>query len=138
MVSRCNKENHINYKDYGGRGIKVCNEWLEYENFENDMYESYFYYEYDNKCKPTLDRIDNNKGYSKDNCRWTNMKEQANNRRRSPKERLFEIDGEVKNISQWEKCLGFKKGTLKARIYKYGWSFEKAIKQSVDSSRYNR
>lgn len=142
MINRCTKENHINYEDYGGRGITVCEKWLKYENFEEDMYESYVYYGYDNgeesKDKATLDRIDNNKGYSKENCRWVTMKAQANNRRRSVKERLFQIDGEVKNLTEWEKHFCFKNGTLKARIYRYGWSFEKAIKQPVDSSRYKR
>lgn len=73
MKDRCNNKNNINYRHYGGRRITVCKRWNKFENFLKDMGE-----------KPeglTLDRIDNNKGYYKDNCRWTNWKQQNNNRR---------------------------------------------------------
>lgn len=86
MINRCLNKNHPNYKDYGGRGITVCNEWFEYENFENDMYENYGYiielFNIDDRnIECTLDRTDNSGGYHKENCRWVNMKVQQNNRR---------------------------------------------------------
>lgn len=75
MMARCNNKNNPKYMYYGLRGIKVCNEWLDINNFIEDM--SYNYQDY-----LTLDRIDVNKDYSKDNCRWVNRAIQTRNTRK--------------------------------------------------------
>lgn len=75
MVERCNKINSFNYHKYGARGIKVCDSWLNMDNFVNDMFPSY-------QEGLTLDRINNDLGYSKDNCRWTTIQIQNRNTRK--------------------------------------------------------
>lgn len=74
MMQRCFDKNHKFYACYGGRGISVCDEWLDVSNFIEDMYPSF-------KEGLTLDRIDNNKGYYKDNCRWATQEIQSRNTR---------------------------------------------------------
>lgn len=75
MVARCTNPKNADYKDYGARGITVCEEWLSYDNF----YEWALVSGYADNL--TLDREDNSKGYSPDNCRWVTMKTQSRNRR---------------------------------------------------------
>jgi hypothetical protein len=74
MLTRCRNPNEKTYKDYGGRGITVCERWQKFENFYSDMQPTY-------KEGLTLDRKDNSKGYCVDNCRWASPAEQAKNRR---------------------------------------------------------
>lgn len=73
IKSRCLNENNERYNDYGGRGITICDEWLQFENFYNDMGNA-------PTPKHQIDRIDNNKGYSKENCRWVTASQNMANR----------------------------------------------------------
>jgi hypothetical protein len=120
MKNRCLNPNNKRFKDYGGRGITVCVEWRHsFKTFYKDMGNRP-----ENK---TLDRIDNNKGYSKENCRWATNKEQSSNMRSN---HFLEYNGETKTVSEWARLYGFKEGVLSSRIYR-GWSIERAITQPV-------
>lgn len=90
MICRCTKKNEQGYSNYGGRGIKICDKWMKMDGFFDDMGE-----------RPdgmSLDRIDNNKGYFKENCRWATQKQQHRNKRSN---RIITIDGESKCIAEW-------------------------------------
>lgn len=105
MIQRCHNSNCKDYKNWGGRGIKVCNEWREFENFYADMGEA--------PEGRSIDRIDNDKGYSKSNCRWATWKEQLRNRRNV---RMLSIDGMTKPVVQWAEELGFNRQATVRRI----------------------
>ncbi len=120
MRQRCQNPNNPAYKDYGGRGLAVCGEWEDFTAFLRDMGE----------CPEgmTIDRIDNDKGYNRENCRWTDMKTQQRNRRDN---RIIEHDGERKTLAEWAESAGMKTATLWARLETHGWSFAKAISTPV-------
>jgi hypothetical protein len=130
MKVRCYNENHIHYKDYGGRGITVCERWL-------DKKQGFFNFMADMGDKPTpnhtLDRIENDKGYGPDNCRWATQEEQCNNTRVNV---WIEYNGERRTIAQWTRHLGFKRPTLKARLRK-GWPIEKALTTPLRGQKIN-
>ena len=115
MKRRCLNKNYKKFKDYGGRGITVCDEWLEFINFYNDMG--------DIPDKKTLDRIDNNGNYCKENCRWTTWIEQANNRRNN---RFLTYKGKTQTISQWARELNTNHNVISRRL-KRGWSIRKTL-----------
>lgn len=121
MKTRCNNENEKIYKRYGALGVTVCEEWKRFEPF----YEWAMNNGYTDRL--TLDRKDNDKGYSPDNCRWVTMKEQENNRRNN---RLLTYNGETKTISQWANDTGIKYTTLYRRITN-GWTAESALTTPV-------
>lgn len=104
LIHRCACETSPSWKNYGGRGITVCNRWLKFENFFEDM-----------GLRPegmTLDRKDNSKGYGPDNCRWATVKEQQNNRRSNV---YLTLEGEVKTLKQWATHFRVKYAVVKAR-----------------------
>lgn len=117
MRQRCNNANHKQYADYGGRGITICDEWADFETFyqwalANGYTESL-----------SIDRIDNNKGYCPDNCRWADDSTQANNKRNN---RIITFNGETKPLGQWAIALGIDINILRTRLYK-GWSVDRAL-----------
>jgi len=120
MVQRCNNPNHKRYKDYGGRGIKICKRWLKFENFLEDMKE----------CPPklSLDRINNNLGYYKENCRWTTSKENNRNKRNNI---YLTFNNKTKLLIQFAEEYSTPHDTLYHRIYTCKWSIERALTTPV-------
>lgn len=109
MMSRCYREKDASYKFYGGRGIKVCDEWHDIQNFEKWVEDNPF------SKDMTLDRIDTNADYSPNNCRWATKKEQANNRRNTIR---IEHNGEAHSLTEWAKIIGISESTLKSRYFR--------------------
>lgn len=117
MIDRCYNEKNQHYSRYGGRGILICDEWKEsFEAFYADM-----------GSRPSdehsIDREDNDKGYSKDNCRWTTQDVQTRNRENNV---YYELNGERKLLGDWCRDLNLNIVAVTNRIYR-GWSFEEAI-----------
>lgn len=121
MKERCLNPNCKSYKNYGARGITICEDWLEFENFNQWAINNGY------KKGLTIDRIDNNGDYKPSNCRWVNRKKQNNNRRDNV---ILEFNGKKKTLAQWAEELNINYSTLHSRIYT-GWSVEKALTQPV-------
>ena len=120
MMTRCYNTKVKSYKDYGARGIKVCERWHTFENFFEDV-----------GVFPdglTLDRVDNSGDYTPDNWRFATQEEQKNNKRSNA---WYEYKGENRTVAQWSRLLGIKQGTLLSRLKKPGWSIERALTTPV-------
>lgn len=130
MKKRCESPSLVSYKYYGGRGISVCDEWKkDFTTFRNWAYENGY------MEGLSLDRVDNNGNYEPSNCRWATMKEQANNQNHTLK---IEYKGQTKTLTEWAEFLEIKWHTLYHRIYRKGWSVERAFSEKVSLDRYHR
>lgn len=119
MRARCDQPNRSEYKYYGARGISYCEGWDSFDTFLADMGER------PKGC--TLDRIDNNQGYSKDNCRWATPMQQSQNTRQV---RNITFNGETHCIREWARRIGIWENALRERI-KRGWPIEKALEKAI-------
>lgn len=125
MKSRCYNQNNHYYKNYGGRGIKICDRWLEsFWNFAEDMIER-------PSKEHQLERIDNDGDYSPENCRWATRREQGLNKRSN---RLITYQGITKTLSEWSLSTGIHRATLADRIDKLGWSIEDVMTKPARST----
>lgn len=123
MLRRCYYVKTQNYKYYGGRGIKVCDEWRKDFKAFHDWAMANGYDENAEFGKCTIDRIDNNGNYCPENCRWISIKEQCQNRTNTV---YFAYNGETLTRQEWAKKLGIKEATIKRRMYD-GWSIEETL-----------
>jgi len=117
MKTRCNNTNEACYERYGGRGIKVCQSWSDFDKFYQDMYDTYAH-------GLQLDRIDNNGNYEPDNCRWVTPKENSRNTRNN---RYITYKGMTKCVNEWAEYLGVKRSTFSQRFYVYKWPLDRLI-----------
>ena len=115
MLQRCTNKNFKQWDDYGGRGITVCDEWMDFSNFLRDM------------SQPpkgfTIDRIDNNSGYNKDNCEGVSRIDQQPNRRNSHR---ITFNGQTKPMIEWAEILGLHIGSVHSRLQR-GWTELEAL-----------
>lgn len=123
MKQRCLCETNCNYRDYGGRGITVCDEW------KDDFY-AFYRWSIANGYSDnlTLDRKDNDGNYTPENCRWVTQKKQSNNRRTNL---YLEYNGETHTAAEWGDKLGAKRNCIVSERIKNGWSIEKAVTTPV-------
>ena len=115
MRQRCDNPNNQAYHRYGGRGITVCERWQTFSNFVEDM-----------GPRPPglqLDRIDNDKGYSPDNCRWATPMENSHN---TATNRRLTLDGVTKTLAEWGRDTGLSQPVITHRL-KAGWQLDKAL-----------
>lgn len=134
MRSRCRDDYHKSYASYGGRGIKVCDEWAnDFQAFAEWAYAN----GYDKDAsymKCTLDRIDPEGNYEPSNCRWADMKTQCRNRRNNT---TLTYKGETKCVAEWSEERHIPFDTITRRL-KLGWSVEDALTKPVKKQKNNR
>lgn len=124
MRSRCRNSKTPAYKWYGAKGVRVCKEWDEsYLAFKKWAYAN----GYDDTAPMhhcSIDRIDVNGDYCPENCRWADVKTQAENKTTV---RMIEYNGEKHSIAEWARIYGVHRDTLRWRLNKLGWPIEKAL-----------
>lgn len=119
MIARCCDVGNKRYKDYGGRGITVCERWMNIENFCEDM-----------GARPlgkSLDRIDNCRGYYPENCKWSTRSEQQRNRRTN---HLITWNEKTQCVGAWAEEIGTTFTNLNTRLMR-GWSVERALTEPI-------
>jgi len=129
MRKRCLQKNQDRFKDYGGRGITICDRWLGENGFENFMA--------DMGLRPSgthsIDRFpDKNGNYESDNCRWATVAEQNNNRRKPYNSLYMTAFGQTLSVADWARTKyaiksGVPRQLLRSRVVKYGWTVEEAL-----------
>lgn len=123
MKQRCTNPKHRGYKNYGGRGIAVCDRWVtSFEDFLSDMGER-------TSSEHSIERIDNDGPYSPENCRWATQKEQCNNQRKT---KLVTFGEDTLCLLDWSKQTGIPYGTLNHRLYRLGLPPEEALNPRLE------
>ena len=133
MKGRCENETNPAYYNYGGRDIRVCNDWHNFAVFRewaiNNGYDKAAQH---GEC--TLDRINNNGDYEPSNCRWIAMSEQANNKRTN---RLVEFQNETKTVAEWSKIIGIEENLVVQRLNR-GWTSNAALLTPINKLKTKR
>lgn len=118
MIDRCNNPEHKSFYRYGGRGITVCDRWSQFDHFVKDMGPR--------PPRYSIERIDNDKGYSPDNCRWASSREQAQNRGGETPTVVVVLDGSKMSLSDACQIAGIERSRVYKRIAA-GWTADQAF-----------
>ncbi len=118
MIDRCENENNKKYKNYGARGIKVCEDWHDVRKFAEWAFSNGY------KDDLTIERLDNNLDYESSNCVWADRYVQNNHTSRN---HMITYQGKTQTMAQWSKETGLPYSTIKSRLNKHGWSVERAL-----------
>lgn len=132
MKGRCYRKTDHNYRNYGNRGIEICDEWKDKDNGFKNFYNWAIKNGY--KKGLSIDRIDNNGNYSPENCRWADMKTQNNNQRSTVR---IKYNGIEKTLEEWSKIVKIPKRTIYKRIKEQNWDIESAFNKPVQD-KFNR
>ena len=132
MKARCNNPNIKEYQFYGGRGIRVCDEWVKDFSAFASWSKKSGYKPDAPRGECTIDRIDTNGNYSPDNCRWITQQEQGRNTRAC---RYISYGGETLTLSEWSRRLGMRDGAVSRRLRR-GWTEIDAVTIPPDYSRH--
>ena len=125
LKQRCLNSKHIAFSRYGGRGITLCKRWLKFENFFKDMGDP-------PGKEYTLDRLNNNQGYTKSNCRWATKKEQNRNARTNIN---YTLDGYTKCLSAWAEDYSKPYLIVWERVRKSGWPLRRALTEAIHAEK---
>lgn len=123
MIDRCENVKNKSYKNYGEKGISVCEEWHDVNNFYKWSKEHGY------NLDLSIDRIDNKIGYCPENCRWVDKYTQNNNTSRN---HIITYKGKTQTMAQWADELNLSYSAIKSRLNKYGWSVKKAFEAPIN------
>ncbi len=126
MMRRCYRQSSVDYKYYGGRGIRVCRAWRKsFEEFLLDVGLA-------TSPSHSLERLDNDGNYKPSNVVWATKKQQSRNKRNN---HVMEVDGVKRTLAEWAELKGISRGTILTRIRQLGWDEKKAILTPKDETR---
>lgn len=126
IKDRCFRHKNKDYKNYGGRGIIVCNEWLKFENFYNWAIENGY------KEGLTIERIDVNGNYEPNNCKWIKNELQSHNKRNN---HYLTYKGKTQILSEWAKEMGLNNGSTISGRLKRGWTIKQSLITPIRQNR---
>jgi hypothetical protein len=126
MFKRCDNPKDEGYPNYGGRGIKVCDEWYDFINFKNDMYEKYLsHVKKHGEENTSIDRKDVNGNYEPSNCTWATRQEQNKNTRVTKR---YPYKGQMLSLHEISDMEGINYRTFRNRVFRSGMTIEQAVK----------
>lgn len=124
MIARCTRPNATGYKNYGGRGVTVCDRWMDFQYFIDDVWPTY-------SEGLTMDRKDNDGNYEPSNCRWASLRYQQTTRRRAGRKRTKDYKYCLPSLKRLSEVSGIQHHNLHSRLNLGGWCIEAALVSTI-------